>query len=200
MKYPILLLSLFYISKWSCSRVARQSSAKASTPVRIRSGPPTIETSLRINGASNLFAMAFFITMTLKIIHWLGLASCVMMVVSCYLPWVYFPKIDETFTGVHVLRFPDGNYYGRAGYPIIIMTVFVTICMLIKKIWAKRTNFFLCGLLLAYVFRTYNIFTGSLIKGEVINKAGIYLILICSAIMMVAALFPDIKIIEARKH
>ena len=35
--------SIFFIScsifTWSCSRVARQSSAKASTPVRIRSGP-----------------------------------------------------------------------------------------------------------------------------------------------------------------
>jgi hypothetical protein len=143
--------------------------------------------------------MAFFMIMTIKIIYWLGLGACVLMVISCFLPWVYFPNVGVTFTGIHVTKFPDGTYYGRAGYPIIVLTILITTCMLIPKIWAKRTNLFLCGLLIAYAFRTYNLFTGSLIDGEVINRAGIYLMLISATIMLVAALFPHITINDPKK-
>jgi hypothetical protein len=138
--------------------------------------------------------------MFVKYLYWIGIAACITLIVSCFLPWVYFPVINETFTGFHVTKFPNGNYYGRAGYPITIMTSVIMIFMVVQKVWAKRTNLFLCALLFAYIFRTYNLFTGSLIKGEVINKIGIYLILISSVIMLIAALFPDMKIIQPKKN
>lgn len=36
------------LKKWSCGRVARQSSAKAPTPVRIWSGPRKIKSSVKV--------------------------------------------------------------------------------------------------------------------------------------------------------
>lgn len=74
------------------------------------------------------------------------------------------------------------------------MTVVVFIFFITPKIWAKRINFFLTGLLFAYCIRTYIIFTGSLFEGEVVTMVGMYLILLLSFLLMVCSVFPKIDI------
>ena len=125
--------------------------------------------------------------------YYTGLAAAVAIILSCFLPWVHYNSINETFTGFHVNRFAAGNYYGRAGIIITILGIVVLICMLLPRIWAKRANLFLSALLFAYCIRTYIIFTGALFEDEVQKMAGIYLIVFLSFIMLLASGFPKIE-------
>ncbi|MEO6583024.1 MAG: hypothetical protein ABIO05_01800 [Ferruginibacter sp.] len=106
------------------------------------------------------------------------------------MPWTFYHSIQQTFTGFHVVPFPAGNYYGKAGIPITILSSIILLLLLTPKLWAKRVNLFLAGLLVAYTIRTYIIFTSALFKGEVEKYAGIYLIIIFSFLIMITSLFP----------
>lgn len=132
--------------------------------------------------------------MTLKILHWVGIAACILMIVSCFLPWAYYPVINETFTGFNAKIFPNGTYYGKPGHTIVVMGVIIIALMLIPKIWAKRTNLFLAGFLLAYVLSKCYIFTHSLFDGEVVKRAGVFLVGISASLIMLSSLFPDIQL------
>jgi len=109
------------------------------------------------------------------------------------MPWAHYNNINDTFTGFHVTKFSTGNYYGRAGIIICFFTALILLLILIPKVWAKRTNLFLSAILFAYCIRTYIIFTSALFEGEVEKKAGIYLIIVFSAIMLIASLFPKME-------
>lgn len=109
---------------------------------------------------------------------------------ACFIPWVHYNGPDLTFTGFKVERFSNGNYYGRAGLAITILTVLILSLMLLPRIWAKRVNVFLGALLVAYCIRTFIIFTSSMFSGEVEKLAGIYLIIILSPIILISTLFP----------
>ena len=156
--------------------MARQSSAKASTAVRIRFRPQCPA------------QRGFFMNRTF---HYIGLLTCLLLIASCFIPWVHYNNINETFTGYHVSRFPAGNYYGRAGIVITFFTVIIFLLMLTPKLFAKRINLFLSALLFAYCLRTYVIFTGSLFEGEVEKRAGIYLINILSFLLLLTSVFPN---------
>jgi hypothetical protein len=128
--------------------------------------------------------------MFLKISYYTGIIACMALVVNCFMPWVHYNNINETFTGYHVTRFVTGNYYGRAGIVITIMCSIIEVFMLIPRLWAKRLNLFFAALLFAYCIRTYIVFTSSLFEGEVEKYAGIYLIVILSFVILVSTVFP----------
>ena len=128
-----------------------------------------------------------------KIIFYVGISACIALIACCFLPWVHYNNINETFTGFNVKKFVTGNYYGRAGIIITVISSFVLIFMLVPKLWAKRVNLFVAALLFAYCIRTYIIFTSALFEGEVEKYVAIYLIMILSFVVLVAAVFPRMK-------
>lgn len=132
--------------------------------------------------------------MTLKILHWTGIIACILLIVSCFLPWAYYPVINETFTGFNARVFPNGTYYGRPGHMIVVMTVMIVALMLTPRIWAKRVNLFLAGFLLAYALSKCYTFTHSLFDGEVVSKGGVFLAAISASLIMLSSLFPDVKL------
>ncbi|MEJ7611830.1 MAG: hypothetical protein WKF88_11685 [Ferruginibacter sp.] len=125
-----------------------------------------------------------------NVFHALTLFCCIALVAVCFIPWVYYKSINDSFTGYHVTKFVTGVYYGRAG---IFITVFAAIIFLLT-IWknngAKRVSLFVAALLFAYCIRTYILFTGSLFEGEVVKHPGIYLIVFLSMILLVSSAFP----------
>jgi len=133
--------------------------------------------------------------MTLRILHWLGLAACIALVVSCFLPWAHYndPSIPDeaqrTFTGF----FSYKNYYGKPGKFIIALTVVIFIFMIIPRVWAKRTTLFLAALLLAYAVTCYIRF-GSCYNNLCPERLmGLYLLLGSSVVILLAAMFPRMK-------
>jgi hypothetical protein len=95
-----------------------------------------------------------------KILHWIGLTACIILIVSCFMPWAYYAdatiteEAQRTFTGFYSY----GNNYGRPGKMLVAIGVVVFILMLLPKIWAKRTNLFVCALGVGYAVKTYILF------------------------------------------
>ena len=131
--------------------------------------------------------------MFIRILNILGILACVVLIVSCFLPWGYYADIRDvhkTFTGLYSFK----NEYGKPGKFLIFMTVLILVFMLLPKIWAKRTNLFLCALTVAYAFKSYVLFTSCYNNYCPEKKYGIILMLTASVVMLVASAFPHMKI------
>jgi hypothetical protein len=162
--------------------VARQSSAKASTPVRIWSGP-----QLKLKAGLTL---AFFIIIMPRLLHWAGLIACVVLIAACFMPWTFHADVQKNFTGF----FSAENKYGRPGKYIIILTVIILAFMLLPKIWAKRTNLFLAAILVSYAVKSYILYTSCYMAYCPEKKAGVFLMLSSSLLVFVACIFPNMKL------
>jgi hypothetical protein len=178
----LLYKTCFYTR--SCGRVARQSSAKASTPVRIWSGPQKSSTPLFMRG--------LFIMSVSKILHWAGIIAAVSLIVCCFIPWTFYPDINKTFTGF----FSEQNEYGKPAFFLITIALGSLLFTLLPKLWAKRTNMFWCALGVGYAIKTYILYTSCYGAFCPEKRIGIYIMLYSTFIMLIASLFPDVKMME----
>ena len=125
-----------------------------------------------------------------KILHWLALTACVVLVISCFLPWAYYADVHETFNG-----FFSHNYqYGRPGKFLVTIAVTAFVFILLPKVWAKRTNIFVCALGVGYAIKCYVLFTTCYNAVCPDKKAGIYIMLFATIVMLAGAIFPDMKL------
>ena len=157
--------------------MARQSSAKASTAVRIRFRPPgPVKFYL---GRPLFFDMRYF--------KWIGIASAVLLIIICFLPWTYHADIDKTFTGF----FSEKNKYGRPGKYFVFFSLICVALFISGKVWAKRVQLFISGIIVAYAIKTYILYTSCYNAYCPEKKAGIYLMLICAVAILIASIFPQ---------
>lgn len=119
-----------------------------------------------------------------------GLLACIILVVACFMPWAYYADLKETFTGFY----SHDNLYGRPGKFLTMIAVIAFTLMYLPKIWAKRTNLFVCAIGLGYAIKSYILFTSCYNAYCPEKKAGIYIMLLASVIMLVSAAMPDLKI------
>jgi hypothetical protein len=64
----------------------------------------------------------------------------------------------------------------------------------IPKVWAKRTNWLITTLAIAYTVKIYFLFTSCYNGICPVKQFGIYLLLLSVSVMFVAAMLPDIKL------
>ncbi|MES1159401.1 MAG: hypothetical protein ABUM51_01470 [Bacteroidota bacterium] len=122
--------------------------------------------------------------------QWIGIAAALLLIGACFLPWAYFPDLQKDFTGF----FSEKNTYGRPGKVFVFLSALAIIFFLIPKIWAKRANIFVGALTIAFGIKCFLLFTACY-KGICPDKKiGIFLVLIASATMTLAAVLPDIKL------
>lgn len=126
----------------------------------------------------------------------IGIIACVVLIIACFLPWAFYPAINETFTGFHVKKFANGNYYGRPGMLITFFAVCSIILFYLPKLWAKRVNIFLAAFLSAYIYRTYRLFTGSIVEGEVEARIGIWIVILVTLVILICSVFPNDIVLE----
>lgn len=125
----------------------------------------------------------------------IGLFASVALIVSCFLPWAYYPDLQKSFSGF----FSEQNVYGKPGIAFTFFGVISVILLFINKIWAKRTLIFFAALNIGYLLKTYVIYT-SCYKGYCPEKQyGIYFLIISSLVLLVISFFPDIKVAENEK-
>ncbi|MDB5198917.1 MAG: hypothetical protein JWO92_880 [Chitinophagaceae bacterium] len=134
--------------------------------------------------------------MTLKIIKWIGLTACVVLIIACFLPWTYHADINKTFTGL----FSEQNMYGRPGKFLIFYAVVSAILILLQKVWAKRVHLFFAALTLGYAVKTYVLFTSCYNAYCPDKKYGIWLMMGCCVVILVAAIFPDMKLKKSNSN
>ncbi len=166
--------------KRSCSRVARQSSAKASTAVRIRSGPHQWIT----------FVVHFLF---MKYSNYLGAFASLALIICCFLPWVHIRSLDLTLNGFHG-KISEQLDFGKQAYTHIFFASIMFIFFLLQKIWAKRVNILIGAFQFSWAIKNYIVFSMCR-EGECPEKMiGIFLLIFCSLLMMIMAVLPKIKL------
>lgn len=130
----------------------------------------------------------------MRYMKWIGLAAAVLLIISCFTPWVYIPWMNFTATGVNA-----GEKLQSPGYFHFLFTFFFILLVFVKRIWAKQWNLLIAAINLAWAIRNYFIISVCQAGDCPVKKTGIYLMLLASILMMVSALFPDIKLPEEKK-
>jgi len=109
---------------------------------------------------------------------------------SCFLHWTFHPDLQKYFSGFY----SEQNIYGKPGKLFVVLAAISIFLFAIPKVWAKRTNWLVSTLIVAYAVKTYFLFTSCYGGICPVKQAGIYLVLFSVALIFVAALLPDMKI------
>ena len=90
----------------------------------------------------------------MKFAPYFGIAAALLLIIFCFIPWSYYPDLQQHFTGFY----SKGNNYGKPGKTFICLSVISIAFFLIPKLWAKRANQFMAVLNFAYAMKTYILF------------------------------------------
>jgi hypothetical protein len=124
----------------------------------------------------------------------IGIAAVLVLVAVCFIPWTYIAAVNITVMGFHA----DGTNYGKPGLALVFLGAVCTILFLTPKIWAKRTNVFIAAILFAWSIKNF-IIVGACFAGECPEKkAGLYLQLLFSFIVLLMSFFPKIALPEEK--
>jgi len=131
----------------------------------------------------------------MKYSNLIGITAAIVLIVACFVPWAYYPDINKNFTGF----FSEGNNYGKPGKVIIFFSIIAIAFFIIPKVWAKRSNILVTATTVAYCIKCYILFTSCYSGICPEKKVGIILILICSILILIAAVSPDLKLKNDKK-
>jgi len=136
--------------------------------------------------------------MFVKYLHWIGIAACITLIISCFLPWVHFVdsnmanEAERTFTGFYSFK----NEYGKPGKFLLATGVLILIFTILPKLWAKRSNLFIAAITVAYAVKSYILFSSCYNNYCPEKLYGLYLMLFSSIVMMIAVMFPKLDIVK----
>lgn len=135
------------------------------------------------------FVICYLIFASMRYMKWIGLAVAALLVVSCFMTWVFIEERNISVSGIKA----EGTNFGKPAYFHFIMTGLFVVFSFIPRIWARQWNLLFTALNLAWAVR--NFFKISACEGGDCpeREIGIYLMLAASILMLVAALFPDMK-------
>jgi hypothetical protein len=127
-----------------------------------------------------------------KYLKWIGVLAAVLLVVSCFTPWVFIESQKITVSGVDT----TGTSFGKPGYLHFIMAFFFLLFSFIPMLWAKRANLAVVGINMAWAIRNF-LLIAVCRGGECPSrKTGLWLMMLASVLMLAAALFPDVNLKE----
>jgi hypothetical protein len=132
----------------------------------------------------------------MRYMKWIGLAAAVLLIVACFSPWVIIESRDITISGMDT----TGSKFGKPGYLHLLMVFFFLIFHFTPRLWAKRFNLLVVGINTAWFIR--NFFLIAVCRGGECpeRQSGLYMLLLATILMLVAALFPDMEIPETKKE
>ncbi len=120
----------------------------------------------------------------------LGLIACAVVAISCFLPWAFYPDLNKSFTGF----FSEENMYGKPGKVFIFLAVISAALILINRIWAKRVLLFVAAINIAYLIKSYVLFTTCYSALCPVKQYGLYLLMAGTIMLMVVSIFPDMEV------
>lgn len=129
-------------------------------------------------------------TLKMKYATPIGIAAVGLMFIAAFLPWLYIESKDITVSGLAT----TGTSFGKPGMMNLILSAIALLLFFIRKVGAKRINFFICGINMAWAFRNYLILN-LCYAGECPEmQYGLYISIVAAIIMFVCSMMPDIKI------
>jgi uncharacterized membrane protein len=120
---------------------------------------------------------------------WIGLLAGIVYIGTCFLPWVIIQSKQIEVTGLR----SEGTNFGSPGYLGIVLSVIFLVFNFTPRVWAKRMNLAVVALQVGWAVRNYYILSVCRIECPE-KQTGLYLQLVAAILMLVAALFPDMKI------
>lgn len=130
----------------------------------------------------------------MRLMKWIGVLSAVLLTAACFFPWVFIESKSITVSGIS----SAGTSFGKPGYFHFIMIAFFIFFNFTAKVWAKRSNLLIAALNLAWAVRNYIIISSCYMGDCPAKKISIFLLIPASILMLLAAMFPDIKLGEKK--
>ena len=128
----------------------------------------------------------------MKYYKWIGWLAGLLLIVSCFMPWVYYGDLNKSFTGF----FSEQNIYGKPGIFFTFIAAVSILLISIDKVWAKRTCIFFSALNIGYLIKTYILFTSCYNAYCPEKRLGLYLVMLSSVVLLIVSIFPDVKIAD----
>lgn len=119
-----------------------------------------------------------------------GIMAALALIASGFLHWAWYPDIQKYFTGF----FSENNIYGKPGKVFFFLAGLAIVLFITPRVWAKRGNIFLCAIALAFAVKSFILFSGCYRGICPVRQAGLWVMLISAALMLLCALFPDTRI------
>ena len=126
----------------------------------------------------------------MKYSQWIGIAAALLLITSCFLPWTFYPDLNQNFTGF----FSANNDYGKPGKVFVSFAVVAIVFYYLPKVWAKRWNLFIGALTGAWALRCFILYSGCYKAICPEKKIGLWLMVLASAIMLVMTFLPDMGV------
>ncbi len=130
----------------------------------------------------------------MRYMKWIGLAAAILLIISCFTPWVFIESRNIIVSGIDA----TGTNFGKPAYFHFFMIGFFLLFSFIQKTGLKRANLLITALNLGWAIRNYFIISACQGGDCPIKKTGIYLMLLASILMLISALFPDMKLPEEK--
>lgn len=128
----------------------------------------------------------------MRFMKWVGWLALLLLLYSCFTSWVIIESKNIVISGVNT----RGTNFGKPAYLHFLFGFFFLWFHSISKIWAKRWNLVIVALNLAWALRNFIIISACR-DGECPQKQiSLYLVVVASGLMLLAALFPDIQLRE----
>ncbi|SRR5258705_3285621 len=126
----------------------------------------------------------------MRFMKWMGITAAVLLIAACFMTWVVIPSKNIVITGIDT----DGTNFGKPGYLHFITASFFLAFTLVPRVWAKRSNLVVTALNMAWAIRNYFLITVCR-GGDCPEKhIAIYMIVLASLLMLVSAMFPDVRL------
>ena len=135
-----------------------------------------------------LYQVVYFACMNRS--QWIALASAIVLIVACFMPWVHIESVNLAVSGVDT----EGTRFGKPAYIHFMLVGLIIVFSFIKQIWAKRFNLLFAAINLAWAIKNFVVMT-KCEAGECPEKqTGLYLLVVASIALLITAFFPNMKI------
>ncbi len=122
----------------------------------------------------------------------IGAIAVAGLIAVCFMPWSFVESKQIIITGINT----QGTEFGKPGLMNIFFGIISLLLFLIPEIWAKRTNLFIGAVNVAWSIRNYLLVTTCYFGDCPQKKAGIFLLLFCSVIILVMTFMPKLPVSE----
>ncbi len=125
----------------------------------------------------------------MKIPPFIGYLAGLLLLVACFLPWVTIESRGIVVSGMDA----GGTSFGKPGSGHLFFLFFYFLFLIVPRIWTKRANLVIVALNGAWCMR--NFLLVATCSGGICPERlfGFYLLLFASLLMLVSALFTEVR-------
>ncbi|MCX6209810.1 MAG: hypothetical protein NTZ59_10035 [Bacteroidetes bacterium] len=123
----------------------------------------------------------------------IGIIAALCLIGSCFLPWVEIISMHKILNGINGYvneQFTFGTQIKAHSFFCIISIIL----FLLNKIWAKRTNIFVCFLSFTWAIKNFILFRMCRMGDCPETKFGLWLLMFFAITMFIMSLLPKIEI------